>query len=104
MSQRKIKGSSAAQCLTYCIKLFEIEKSLANLLLNKQYIQRLKQKKYFVGMYKLCRKPRQNLHWARHLPTYLYERAEAVADQLSSGRQAGDSNNWAEWSINLFCN
>ena len=39
------KGSSAAQGLAYCTRLFEIEKDLADLSPNDRYIQRLEQEK-----------------------------------------------------------
>ena len=103
LPKNKAKGSSAAQGLAYCTRLFEIEKDLADLSPNDRYIQRLEQEKPVLDAF---------LAWANvrtaapksalgKALTYVKEQWPYLTNYLKDGRLEL-SNNRAERSIKPF--
>ena len=99
----KVKGSSAAQGLTYCNLLFEIEQGLADHTPEEKYNERLKQAKPVLDAM---------LAWANSKTvapksalgkafTYLHEQWSYLTAYLKDGRLE-ISNNRAERSIKPF--
>lgn len=103
LPKNKAKGSSAAQGLAYCTRLFEIEKDLADLSPNDRYVQRLEQEKPVLDAF---------LAWANvrtaapksalgKALTYVKEQWPYLTNYLKDGRLEL-SNNRAERSIKPF--
>ena len=103
LPKNKAKGSSAAQGLAYCTRLFEMEKELADLSPDDRYVQRLEQEKPVLDAF---------LAWANvrtaapksalgKALTYLKEQLPYLTNYLKDGRLEL-SNNRAERSIKPF--
>lgn len=103
LPKNKAKGSSAAQGLAYCTRLFEMEKKLADLSPNDRHIQRLEQEKPVLDAF---------LAWANvrtaapksalgKALTYVKEQWPYLTNYLKDGRLEL-SNNQAERSIKPF--
>lgn len=102
-SKRKRNGGSAAQGLTYCSKLFELEKSLSNLSPQERYVQQLEQEKPVLDTFlewenTRTAAPKSALGKAF---TYLKEQWPYLVNYLQDGRLE-ISNNRAERSVKPF--
>ena len=103
LPQNKAKGSSAAQGLAYCTRLFEMEKDLADFSPDDRYVQRLEQEKpvldaFLALAYVRTAAPKSAL---RKALTYVKEQWPYLTNYLKDGRLEL-SNNRAERSIKPF--